>query len=332
MKKSRREFVSGAAALIPASVLLSANGRFRNAFGETISSDRWRARVAIQRSSSYARLTDNPAPLLDSAMRNLIETERSKDSWRRLFRPDDVVAIKVNALAGPELAPSYTLVQSIIDGLAKAGIPGTNIIVWDRTSRELRKAKYPVTTKGDGVRIFGTDTLSNGYEDVISQAYTVGSCFSRILSRYCTAVINVGVLKDHDIAGISVLMKNYYGAIHNPNKYHENNCSPYIAHLNTHPFIRKKNRLNVVDARIAQYHGGPARNSRYSWPFNGILLSTDAVAADSAAREIIESKRKEAGRGTLLSEKREPVYLAVAGELGLGEHRLPHIHILENRT
>jgi uncharacterized protein (DUF362 family) len=288
--------------------------------------------VSIQRNSRYVRLSDNPGPLLANALNRLLESDRTVDSWRRLFRPDDVVSIKVNALAGPELAPSYKLIQSIIDGLVTTGMPRENIIVWDRTSRELRKAGYPVTTRGGGVRIFGTDTLKNGYEDEISQAYTVGSCFSRILSNYCTAIINVGVLKDHDLAGISVLMKNYYGAIHNPNKYHDNNCSPYIAHLNTHPYIRKKIRLNIVDARIAQYHGGPARNSQYTRAFNGVIVSTDSVAADSVAREKIEKIRKDAGKGTLASEKREPVYLAVAGELGLGEHRLARIKILENSS
>ncbi len=39
----------------------------------------------------------------------------------------------------------------------------------------------------------------------------VGSRLSRILTRQCTAVVNVPVLKDHSIAGISVSLKNFFG-------------------------------------------------------------------------------------------------------------------------
>ena len=90
-----------------------------------------------------------------------------------------------------------------------------------------------------------------------------------ILAEKCTAIINVPVLKDHDLAGVTMAMKNFYGAIHNPNKYHDNNCNPYIAELNTSPIIKDKTRLIVCDALLAQYNGGPAFKPQYTWNYGG---------------------------------------------------------------
>ena len=39
------------------------------------------------------------------------------------------------------------------------------------------------------------------------------------------------VLKDHDLAGVSLAMKNWYGVVHNPNKLHDDDCDPFVADL-----------------------------------------------------------------------------------------------------
>ena len=137
------------------------------------------------------------------------------------------------------------------------------------------------------------------------------------------------MLKDHDLAGISGALKNFYGAIHNPNKYHDNNCSPYIADLNTHPYIRKKLRLNIIDAPIGQYHGGPGYNPLYTFNFQGIMLSVDQLAMDVLAYEIIERERKIHNKPPLKEEKRYPRWLDVAAKLGLGERDVNKIKKVE---
>ncbi|MBN2432099.1 MAG: DUF362 domain-containing protein [Acidobacteria bacterium] len=331
MSRSRRHFLrcSGLSLLAAPIVGPMSSPVFRNGYAESMSLDRWRGRVVVARNSGYDSFSKNPAGLLDQGLAALLGTERGSDAWRRLFRREDVVAVKVNALAGPRLSPGWPLVQAVVDGLKTAGVPAGQIIVWDRSSRELKRLGYPVNTSGDGVKVFGTDALRQGYEETITRAGSVGSCFSRIIARYATAVINVGVLKDHDLAGISVLLKNFYGAIHNPNKYHDNNCSPYVAHVNSHPDIRQKLRLNIVDAPVGQYHGGPAFNNRYTWTFGGLLLAVDAVAADRVALDLIQRQRQSAGLRTLRQDNRYPAYIDVAGEMGLGEATLSAIRRIE---
>ncbi len=331
MKRSRRQFLTDSIKTAAAGPMLigASAGFFRNAFGENIPVDRWHGRVAVVRSAPGSAGAAPPGGLLDRAMARLMDEESATAAWKRLFRPDDVVAIKVNAMAGRPLAPRFELVRAIANRLNGAGIPDERIIVWDRSDRELRRAGYTLNTRGSGLKIFGTDALADGYEAQLSHAMTVGSCFARILTRHCTAVINLGVLKDHDLAGVAVMLKNFYGVIHNPNKYHDNNCSPYVAHLWTHDSIRRKVRLHVADAHLAQYHGGPAFQSAHTWPFNGLIVATDGVAADRVAQEIIDRRRREAGLPALAAERRAPAFIQEAERLGLGEARLEAIRWLE---
>ena len=151
-------------------------------------------------------------------------------AWRSLFKPDDIVSIKVNCLAGRGLSSHPELVGAIVDGLASAGVSRDRVVIWDRSLRELVAAGFP-RTGINGARVLATDLPQVGYERDIEFSGEVGSCFSRLLTRSCTAIINVPVLKDHDLSGVSIGMKNFYGAIHNPNKYHENLCDPFQADL-----------------------------------------------------------------------------------------------------
>ena len=104
------------------------------------------------------------------------------------------------------------------------------------------------------------------------------------------ALISVPVLKDHNLAGVSLGMKNFYGAIHNPNKYHDHNCDPYVSDVVSHRYIAPKWRLTVCDATLAQYHAGPGRHPGFAWPFGGLIVSNDVVAADAVAADVLEAQ------------------------------------------
>jgi uncharacterized protein (DUF362 family) len=129
----------------------------------------------------------------------------------------------------------------------------------------------------------------------------------------------VPVLKDHGICGITNALKNFFGAIHNPNKYHENRCDPFIADINMLSEIRNKIRITISDVLTAQCEGGPPFMPQWAWPFNGLLVGFDLVALDRIGWDIIEKKRKEMGLLTLKQVNREPTYIATAAN---GAHRL----------
>ena len=138
------------------------------------------------------------------------------------------------------------------------------------------------------------------------------------------APINVPVLKDHDPAGVSIGLKNFYGAIHNPNKYHDNNYTIHC-YLNIHPYINDKLRLIACDALTLLYQGGPANNPQHAIDYCGLLVSQDPVALDRIGVNLIEEARKEKGLPTLKEAGREPIHVATAAQRGLGTDDLKGI-------
>ena len=252
--------------------------------------------------------------LLDRAMQTLCDRDHAVEAWSKLVRPGDKVGLKVNTLGGRGLSSNLQLIEAICGRLQEAGIKASDIVVWDRDSDELERAGFRIAMGGSGVQCFGTDRVD--YEPELVVHGSVGSRVSRILTQRCNVLINVPVLKDHDGAGVTIALKNMYGVIHNPNKYHPNGCNPYIADLNMLPEIRTRMRLTICDATTAQYEGGPAYKPQYSWRHNALIVSQDPVALDYTGWQIIERKRAEKGLKTLEAEGRAPHYIATAADAG----------------
>ncbi len=268
--------------------------------------------------------------ILNRSMQKLFRTDTPQAAWSILFSKEDRVGIKINSLAAPKLSPKPELIKAMIDGLRLAGVKEENIIIWDRSNKELERAGFKINTSGSGVKCFGTDAIEGGgYEQNLSSSGSLTSCLSMILTKFCTSLINVGVVKDHDIAGVGGAMKNLFGIIHNPNKYHDNNCNPYLADLCNLPELKDKLRLNICDGIVAQYNGGPAFKPQWSWNYNGIILSTDIVACDSIVYKIIEEKRKSQKMITLKEDNREPSWLKTAEKYLLGIADISKINVIE---
>jgi uncharacterized protein (DUF362 family) len=255
--------------------------------------------------------------LLDRAMQALVGRNHPVDAWRMLLRPAETVGIKVNSLGGRGISSNVHLVAAICERLQQAGVRPGDIVVWDRDSNELERAGFHISTGGDRAQCFGTDRV--GYEENLSAYGSVGSLLSKILTQRSSLLINVPVLKDHDGAGVTIALKNMYGVIHNPNKYHPDGCNPYVADLNMLPEIRTRMRLTICDATTAMYEGGPGYKPEHSWNANSLLVSSDPVALDHTGWRIIERKRAEKGLKTLEAEERAPRYIATAAD---AEHRL----------
>lgn len=292
-----------------------------------------RARVAIARDEALlgGTIEDHATPLgklLDASVQKITAKPDAGAAWRTLFKPDDRVGIKVNTLG---LSTQPTVVNAIVAGLAKADVAPERIIIWDRFDVELAAAGFTLNRSTSGVRCFGTDAdaIGSGYQRKIEVSGEIGSCFSRIVAEQIDAIISVPVLKDHNLAGVSLGMKNFYGAIHNPNKYHENNCNPYVVDVVSHRFIAPKWRLTVCDGTRAQCNAGPGRHPGFAWPFGGLIVSNDFVAADAVAADLLEAERHARGLKSLAQEERPARYIATAAARGLGQADLAKIERIE---
>jgi len=325
---------AGTAAGLTASPASASTASASTASASAIDSAHSQPRVVVIR---HAGLAENPRQissrlvreLLDEAARALSGEATPADAWARWFKPRERIGIKVNCLGLPT---NPVIAETMTEAIASAEVNPGVITVWDRFDRELRGAGYRLRKSGSGGKCYGTDALSNrgvsGYGPQISTSGYIGSLYSRIITDETDALVSAAVLKDHNLAGLTCTMKNFYGAIHNPNKYHDNGCDPFIADVCAHDHIRSRLRLAICDAIRPQFHGGPPVRPAWQWPYGGILLSTDTVALDRVALEILERKRSAAGMETLAAENRPVRYLASAQERGLGVSDLSGIEVI----
>ncbi len=251
--------------------------------------------------------------MLDEGVKNIVEGETVDAFWRRTFKANDRVAIKVNAHGytgnqGPQLA------EVICDRLKGAGVKSDKVVVFENSDGVLKHGGYRINYDGPGYRCYGTDHV--GYMENKIKSGACETHYSKILEQ-CTALINMPILKAHNMAGITISLKNHYGSFDNPRDYHGNDCDPFIADINTADIIRRKHRLIVCDATKALFAGGPDWMAAWTVDFNGILVSTDPVALDAIGFRIIKKLRKESGIKPLPYNP-EPKQLKTAEKNGIG--------------
>ena len=259
---------------------------------------------------------------------HLLPTGDADKNLLELFKVKERIGIKINTIGGRSLSTRPEVTKVLTNLLQVAG--REDLIVWDRTNRELKEAGYRLNMSRKGLRIYGTDSSGLGYESDLLSHKNIGSLFSSIQSRQIKASISLAILKDHGLAGVTAGMKNYFGSIHNPNKYHDSNCDPYVAELFETPPIQQKHRVSILDALLVQYHRGPAYHAQWAEPCGVLIFSTDPVAADYVGWQLIEELRSRHGLPSLAEEKREPKYILTAGQLGLGESDPSRIEVIEN--
>ena len=109
-----------------------------------------------------------------------------------------------------------------------------------------------------------------------------------------TALINIRPMRTHHWSGLGTLLKNYIMFVSAPWMYHGNACER-LGSIWLKPQVKGKTRLNILVMLTPQFHGvGPHSFSRrYIWPYGGLIVSTDPVAADATGARIIQAKRME---------------------------------------
>jgi hypothetical protein len=148
--------------------------------------------------------------------------------------------------------------------------------------------------------------------------------------RRATALINIRPMRTHHWSGLGTLLKNYIMFVPKPWKYHGNACERLGAIWQL-PHVAGKTRLNILVMLTPLFHGiGPHHfSSRYTWPYAGLIVSTDVVAADTTGARIIQAKRND------FFEKEAPIsppprHIAAAEKkFALGNSQAEHIELIK---
>jgi hypothetical protein len=107
-----------------------------------------------------------------------------------------------------------------------------------------------------------------------------------------TALINVRPLRTHHWSGVGTCLKNYIQFVPNRSDYHDEGCSP-LGKIWTYPIVQGKTRLNILCALTPQFYGRGAHffDTRYVWPYQGLIVGTDPVAVDAVGAHLLQVKR-----------------------------------------
>ena len=110
--------------------------------------------------------------------------------------------------------------------------------------------------------------------------------------KRATVLINIRPMRTHHWSGLGSLLKNYIMFVPRPWAYHGNACER-LGTIWQEPHVAGKTRLNILVMLTPLFHGvGPHHFSRrYTWPYGGLIVSADPVAADATGAQIIQAQR-----------------------------------------
>lgn len=312
--------------------------------------------IAVSHSGSVANRQYNRDAVRDMLRRGMVDLTGAptwQDAWRVFFQKGDVVGLKLNPVGRPYVISSPETVQEIIACLNACGVRNQDIVAYDRYRREFVDAGF-VKWLPEGVRWTGaTDQPQllqldmDGYDAnqfvelplVLPQGDPTNphhrrSYLSKFISQDVNKLVNLCLLKHHQSAGITMALKNLsHGLVNNVSRSHSsasnNTCGTFIPAIVDHAIIRRKTVVNIADAVIAGYHGGPGgKVGKYMWDHKTMYFSTDPVAMDRVGWTALDEKRVAMGMKALALAyqdadsqfvRMQPEHVEIAGVLGLGE-------------
>jgi len=303
--------------------------------------------------NSAAVVNDEPVEaaaylMLRKAMLELTGQKNLKKAWRTFVNPGERIGLKVNPVAGATLTTSHAVVKSVIKQLTESGIKRDDIVIWDRREMELKDTGF-TTDNYPGIRIIGTEQQDEngsfvdkegklygernidkkwyywadveGEYDAETMPYMVNggkfSYFTKIVTSEVDKIINIPILKNAG-ASITNAMKNLaFGSVSNTGRLHASLWNETCAEVCAFSPLRDKVVLNICDGLRGCFNGGPGANPQFICNYNSLLVSSDPVAMDRIAYDIIAEKRIAEG----LQKAPAPevmTFLTMATSLGLG--------------
>ena len=264
--------------------------------------------------------------MLERVMAELTGKSDLGAAFAKFVHKDDKVAIKPNGIAGQKgatMATNRELVLEVVRGVMAAGVPAQNIMIFEQYPKFLEGTRIWDRHKGpDPALPAGILTAVHENKDATMPELNVMGIPTKFVRPFteATAVINLALIKDHSICGFTGCLKNItHGALINPHAFHEHNASPQIAELYAQDVVKSRVRLHIIDGFKLIYDEGPLdKNKTRRVLHEAVYATTDPVAMDTIGWGIVEQWRKDNGLPTLKDAGREPTYIRIASELGLG--------------
>jgi uncharacterized protein (DUF362 family) len=269
----------------------------------------------------------------------------SENPWAKFFSPEDKIGLKINTLGRPILFTHHELIQAVVDELKEFGVKENNILVWDRFEKHMADCEFEFNATQQGLQCYGTISTDELISDRLDKEVVYSSAnddpekreeggtdsyFSKIFTQECDKIINMPILKDHGLSGVTLGLKNLaYGLCENNARFHgPKHIGPFIADFCALPDVREKVVLHILDGLEACYERGPRpRNLRSLFSPRTIWLSTDPVALDAVGLKVIQTERSYRAHRTLEEEGRPIDHIDLAAKKGVGVSDLDRIEL-----
>lgn len=268
-------------------------------------------------------------------------------AWAGLVSPKDVVGLKVYSAPGPVIGTRPAVVAAVVEGLRAAGLPGSNIVIWDKNPAHLEAAGFYALARQLGVR--AASAQDEGWDDktAYSSAFlgqlvagdlefqktgdTVGrrSFLSKLLTRQLTRIILISPLLNHYSSGVA---GNLYslasGSVDNFIRFEHDTgrLAQAVPEIYALPELGDRVVLSIVDALVCQYEGEHEMRLHYAAALNQLRLSRDPVALDVLSVDELSGLRQRRGLPTTSSTNALTLYHN-ASLVEIGVSALERVHV-----
>jgi hypothetical protein len=305
--------------------------------------------ILAERPGAVQDFTADPQQVRQMVNRALLTLTSASDigtAWTRLgITSKDVVGIKITTAGGQGFSTHHALVRAICDGLRAAGVPSTQIIIWDKFQDKMGPAGYALQAATDSQPSIQSIVPGNNYDPAVfykngiignliwgdyqfnqmvdsdfydSSPIVSRSYYTTFITQTCTKLINVPVLSYNERFGIDGCLSSLaLGGVDNNRRFQgaPTYGDPAIDEILNRDFIRRKVVVHILDALVAQCAGGPAFNPQFCQSFGALYVSRDPVAIDYLALPRLEQMRRDMN---VPSVGNTSSYVRSAAVLGLG--------------
>jgi hypothetical protein len=237
------------------------------------------------------------------------------NGWRTIIHTNDTIGIKVFSQPGQVSGTRPAVVAAVVNGLRAAGVPGENIIIWDKRENDLRAAGFFQLARQLGVQAAGA--MESGYDtntfylpdSPVSSLLVWGdvefgrtnensgkkSYVTRLLTGRITKIISIAPLMNENAAGTcGHFFSLALGSVDNTRRFTiaADRLAVALPEIYALPAIGDRVALLITDALLVQYQGGPASYLQFSSPRSELWFSRDPVALDTIALKELAKERK----------------------------------------
>jgi hypothetical protein len=277
-----------------------------------------RARVVqVDQPGATVDYEAQPALVQDMMRRGMLRWTGKTDlkaAWLSVVSVKDVVGLKVYSAPGASSGTRPAVVEAVVQGLLQAGLPASNIIVWDKRLGDLRAAGYADLATRYHIRLAGS--ADTGYDEKVTygsnpllgtlvagdlefdlHGATSGrnSYVSKLVTSNMTKIISIAPLLNHNLAGVC---GHFYslsmGSVDNTMRFQLGaaRLAQAVPEIYAMQALSDHVALNITDGLICQYQGEQTSMLHHSTELNQIWISNDPVALDTLAIEEMDRERQ----------------------------------------